>query len=110
GGETIPGTYKVGGRRVPGPTSPDRDSSLGINKAPGNMNSCREAQTVACNIGRPARFSQMVSARVASFPAGSCSCASGAASIGSGGRKGAWHAFRRHGGLCRRQGSDGGGK
>jgi len=51
GGEAIPGTYKVGGRRVPKPTGLDRDSSLGINKAPGNMNSCRETQTVAANIG-----------------------------------------------------------
>ena len=33
------------------PTGPARDSSLGINKAPGNMFSCREAQTVEPDIG-----------------------------------------------------------
>jgi hypothetical protein len=31
----IPGTYKVGGRRVPKSTDKDRDSSLGDRKAPG---------------------------------------------------------------------------
>lgn len=35
--KSIPGTYKVGGRRMSKPTSRDRDSSLGINKAPGKM-------------------------------------------------------------------------
>ena len=43
--ESIPGTYKVGGRRMKKPTGLSRDSSLGINKAPGKMFSCREAQT-----------------------------------------------------------------
>ena len=33
----ILGAYKVGGRRVKGPTGPSRDSSLWINKAPGNV-------------------------------------------------------------------------
>ena len=33
----IPGAYNVGGRRMPEPTGPARDSSLGINKAPGIM-------------------------------------------------------------------------
>ena len=44
-GEAIPGTYKVGGRRMSKPTGLVRDSSLGINKAPGKCLSCREAQT-----------------------------------------------------------------
>ena len=33
----IPGTYKVGGRRVEKPTGLPSDSSLGINKAPGKV-------------------------------------------------------------------------
>lgn len=32
----IPGTYNVGGRHVPKSTDQGRDSSQGINKAPGN--------------------------------------------------------------------------
>ena len=43
--KSIPGTYKVGGRRMTKPTGLARDSSLGINKAPGKCLSCREAQT-----------------------------------------------------------------
>ena len=38
-GEAIPGTYKVGGRRMSRSRDRVRDSSLGIDKAPGNMNS-----------------------------------------------------------------------
>jgi len=33
------------------PTGPVRDSSLGINKAPGKCYSCREAQIAVANIG-----------------------------------------------------------
>src|SRR5262245_9066097 len=49
GEEVDPGTYKVGGHRVFQPTGRNRDSSLGINKAPGKCLSCREAQTVRMN-------------------------------------------------------------
>ena len=49
--KSIPGTYKVGGRRVTKPTGLARDSYLGINKAPGKCLSCREAQTAVRNIG-----------------------------------------------------------
>src|SRR5947207_2509948 len=49
---SIPGAYKVGGRRVRKPTGLPRDSSLRIDKAPGISFSCREAQTASANIGR----------------------------------------------------------
>ena len=43
-----PGTYKVGGRRVPQPTGRDRDSSLKIEYGPWEyLISCREAQTAS---------------------------------------------------------------
>src|SRR5690606_21765519 len=51
----IPVAYKVGGRHISGPTGPDRDSSLRINKAPGKCCSCREAQTANAYIVAPAR-------------------------------------------------------
>ena len=41
-----------------GPTGPARDSSLGINKAPGISYSCREAQNADANIGRHALLRQ----------------------------------------------------
>ena len=56
----IPGAYKVGGRRVEEPTGSPRDSSLGINKAPGKCYFCREAQTVSANIGPTGPMRQRV--------------------------------------------------
>jgi len=45
---SIPGAYKVGGRRVPQPTGRDRDSSLKIEYGPWEyLISCREAQTAS---------------------------------------------------------------
>jgi len=45
---SIPGAYKVGGRRVPQPTGRDRDSSLNNEYGPWEyLISCREAQTAS---------------------------------------------------------------
>ena len=49
--DSIPGTYNVGGRRVTKPTSEIRDSSLGIDKAPG-IQSTRTPQLRKANVGR----------------------------------------------------------
>src|SRR5690606_3725937 len=62
-GEVDPGTYKVGGCHMSEPTGPARDSSLGINKAPGKCLSCREAQIVRTNIGRRGSFRHTIMPR-----------------------------------------------
>lgn len=65
---TIPGAYKVGGRRVSEPTSSARDNSLEIVYGPGDCGSCREAQTARSDIEALCRFRQRCFLKTISWP------------------------------------------